>query len=317
MKYVLLTVAAILAACTYHNIERSQPSLTKPVIDTSWVSVFDPRTLKVSAAFDSGSVIGEVDNPDLDEISGIAASYNSVNSLWVEEDSGNPNKISLLARNGKFLGDVSIEYVANRDWEDMSISTGPMGGAHYIYLADIGDNNQTYKVKFVYRFEEPSFTLGSSPFHSSLGVFDIISFSLPDEIKNSEAIMIDPLTKDFYIISKESDKAVVYLAQYPQPINSDFTLMKIGTLPISKVTAADISPDGSEILIKNYVQVFYWKRSTNQSISSTLKSVPVQLTYQIEPQGEAICFAMDGSGLYTTSESVDASVPSIYFYKRK
>jgi len=315
ISLVLLLIA--LSSCTYHNLEvKSLTPVPPTVIDTSWVSVFDPRTLAVSHAFDSGHIVGQIENQLLDEVSGIASSYSSPKSLWMEEDSGNPNVISLLSGEGKFLGDVSIEHVANRDWEDMSISNGPIGGVHYIYLADIGDNNKTNETKYVYRFAESTFNLSSTPFHNSLGSFDIISFSFPDGIKNSEAIMIDPLSKDFFVISKESDKAVIYAARYPQSITTSFTLEKVGTLPISKVTAADISQDGTEILIKNYTQVFYWKRSPGQSISSTLRQTPFAIPYQVEPKGESICFASDDVGFYTTSEKVDSNTPAIYYYKR-
>ena len=316
MKRLFLALSAGLASCTYHSMEsiKSTPahkdSASIPA-DSSWTSTFDTHSLLVNHAFDSGRIVGAISDPSLDEVSGIAASYNTPGSLWVEEDSGNPNTISLLTSDGKLLGAVSLDRVTNRDWEDMSIAPGPTDGVHYIYLADIGDNDKKYDIKYIYRFPEPPATIGGS-----ISIFDVMSFSFPDGIKNCEAMMIDPLTKDIYVISKESGKAVVYLASYPQPLNKNFVLTKIGSLPISKVTAADISPDGTEILIKNYVQVFYWKRNLNQTISFTLKQNPLLLPYQIEEQGESICFAKDASGFYTTSEMTSNAPPPIYFYKR-
>jgi hypothetical protein len=316
-NFSLLLLLIAMARCTFHHLEvKPLTPIPQTAIDTSWVSVFDPRTLKGSHVFDSGRVIGQIESQSLDEVSGMASSYATPKSFWMEEDSGNPNIISLLSTEGKLLGDISIEHVANRDWEDMSISSGPTDKVHYFYLADIGDNDKTYETKYVYRFVEPTVSSGSAPFHNSLGSFDIISFYFPDGIKNSEAIMIDPLTKDFFVISKESDKAVIYAARYPQLITTRFILEKIGTLPISKVTAADISGDGTEILIKNYTQVFYWKRNAGQSISSTLHKTPFAIPYKIEQQGESICFASDGSGFYTASEKIDTSAVAIYFYKR-
>ncbi len=249
MKRLFLALSAGLASCTYHSMEsiKSTPahkdSASIPV-DSSWTSMFDTHSLLVSHAFDSGNVGGAISDPSLDEVSGIAASYDTPGSLWVEEDSGNSNAISLLTSDGKLLGAASLDRVTNRDWEDMSIAPGPTDGVHYIYLADIGDNDKKYDIKYIYRFPEPPATIGGS-----ISIFDVMSFSFPDGIKNCEAMMIDPLTKDIYVISKESGKAVVYLASYPQPLNKNFVLTKIGSLPISKVTAADISPDGTEILI--------------------------------------------------------------------
>jgi len=43
----------------------------------------------------------------------------------------------------------------------------------------------------------------------------------------------------------------------------------------------------------------------------TLMRVPVELPYEVEPQGEAIGFARDGKGYFTTSEGVR---PTLYYY---
>ena len=76
------------------------------------------------------------------------------------------------------------------------------------------------------------------------------------------------------------------------------------------VTAADITPDGKYILIKNhnnieaiYSWTLYWERTGNESISETLKRQPQVIDcYQYEWQGEAICW-LDNNTFYTTSDS--------------
>jgi len=322
MNRLLFFLSSILlASCSYDNIEiashHTAPDTTTTPADTSWVASFDTRLLSVNNGFDSASSIGPLGDPSLNEVSGIAASYGMPGALWVEEDSGNPSVISLLGSDGKYLGSMSLNKITDRDWEDMSSAPGPTDGLHYIYLADIGDNDKKYPTKYIYRFPEPPVSLGTTPFQNSISTFDIISFSFPDGVKNAEAVMVDPSTKDIYVISKESDKAGVYIASYPQPIGKNFVLTKVGTLPFIKVTAADISPDGTEIVIKNYTQIYYWKRSLNQSISSVIRKAPLLLPYVPEPQGESFCFAADASGFYTTSEMTDSNMPPVYFYKRK
>ena len=125
--------------------------------------------------------------------------------------------------------------------------------------------------------------------------------------------MIDPATKDIYIVTKEN-QAVIYVARYPQDISKSFVMTKRGVLPISDVTSADISVDGKEIVIKNYALILYWKKSGNESITELLQKEPLRAPYQIEEKGAAICWAADGSGYYTTSE---LPAQPIYFYKRK
>ena len=125
--------------------------------------------------------------------------------------------------------------------------------------------------------------------------------------------MIDPTTKDIYVVSKEG-QAVVYVARFPHETTKTFTITKVGALPISDVTAADISQDGKEILIKNYALILYWKKSENETITQLLQKTLQRAPHQPEQKGESICWAIDGSGYFTTSES---SAPPIYFYKRK
>ena len=77
------------------------------------------------------------------------------------------------------------------------------------------------------------------------------------------------------------------------------------------ITGGDISKDGQQVLLKDYVKVYYWKRSNNEPIWKTMQRKPTELPYKEEKQGEAIGFTPDGKGYYTTSEGVFAP---IYYY---
>ena len=155
------------------------------------------------------------------------------------------------------------------------------------------------------------------PVNETITAFDIIELKLPDGIKNAESLLIDPLTKDIYIVSKES-AATIYVAPYPQDLTKINTMKKVAVLPLSTLTAGDISPDGNEVLLKNKSFICYWKKSSNESIIELFKKTPTLVPYTIEQQGEAVCFASDRSGYYTTSERPDATVNQpLYFYRRK
>ena len=86
------------------------------------------------------------------------------------------------------------------------------------------------------------------------------------------------------------------------------------------VTAADISPNGKYILIKNHNNIsavfswtLIWERDGNESITETLKRQPEVIgCYQYESQGEAICW-LDNHVFYTTSDA-DGWNPPIYLY---
>ena len=73
---------------------------------------------------------------------------------------------------------------------------------------------------------------------------------------------------------------------------------------------------GQEVLIKNYLNVFYWKKEGNQSIEELLQNPPIRLKYIKEPQGEAIAFRVDGSSYLTISEIANASSVELLNYNR-
>jgi hypothetical protein len=92
---------------------------------------------------------------------------------------------------------------------------------------------------------------------------------------------------------------------------------QVGTLPYTGVVSASITNDGKELLIKTYPGLFFYKRNTAETIEQTLQKSYKTLQYQIEPQGEAVTFAMNGTGYFTLSEKGFASRVNLFFYKRK
>ncbi|MGZ8558031.1 MAG: hypothetical protein ACXWWC_06860 [Chitinophagaceae bacterium] len=248
----------------------------------------------------------------LDEASGIADSKINPGYLWVEQDSGNPNDIALLSHGGHFLKNINIGNAVNRDWEAMVIANGPLAGINYIFLADIGDNNLADSQYCIYRFAEPEAATGT------VSECDKINFKYPDGAHNAEAILVDNNTKDIYIITKQDNPSRIYKLVYPQNTSSVSTAVLCGTLSFNNVTAAALSPDGKEVLIRTYNTIYYWKKNDHQTLEQVLVKIPVSVPIQFEPQGEAICFKNDNSGFFTLSErpSVIAAV-NLNFYKRK
>ncbi len=248
----------------------------------------------------------------LDEASGIADSKINPGYLWVQQDGGTPNEIALLSHDGTFLKKISIKTAVNKDWEDMVLASGPVAGTNYIYLADVGDNDQLSDQHAVYRFAEPAAAA------DEVSTCDKISFEYPDGAHDADAMLVDNSTKDIYIITKKEASSRVYKLSYPQSINSINEATLSATLPFSNVTSAAFSPDGKEILIKTYEKIYYWKKEKDETIAQLLAKTPVNLSYQLEPQGEAICFKNDNSGFFTLSER-PSIIPGITlnFYKRK
>ena len=114
-----------------------------------------------SDGFLPGVKLAELNNKELKEISGIAASVNNPKLLWAHNDSGNGADIFLLDDHLDIKLTCTLAGVENRDWEDIAVGPGPDASKSYVYVADIGDNEAQYQYKYIYRFEEP--VLNNSP----------------------------------------------------------------------------------------------------------------------------------------------------------
>lgn len=248
----------------------------------------------------------------LDEASGIADSKTIPGYLWVEQDGGNTNEISLLSHDGTFLKSITINSAVNQDWEDLLMSGGPVAGTNYIYVADIGDNNLAYSQHAIYRFPEPG------PATKEVLDYDKLSFQYPDGAHDADAMLVDNTTKDIYIITKADASSKIYKLPYPQNTTAINTAVFVGSLSLTGATSAAFSPDSKEILVKTYDKIYHWDKKSEQTVEQALAQTPGTLSYQLEPQGEAICFKNDNSGFFTLSErpSIITGV-SLNFYKRK
>jgi hypothetical protein len=246
----------------------------------------------------------------IDEASGISESKTQPGKLWVQQDSGNPPELYLLGHDGVVNRSVYIKGAINRDWEDIIIAPGPLNNVNYIYLADVGDNNQQFESYRLYRFPEPGSGI------DTVSSWEKISFRYPDGSHDAEAILADLHSKDIYIITKQDQESGIYKLQYPQATTGEQTAVFVGSLPFNGVVSACISKNNKEILVKTYLNVYYWKRDEQMSIEDILKNKPVTISYKPESQGEAICFKNDNSGFFTLSEKGLAIAVALNFYRR-
>ena len=253
-----------------------------------------------SDGFFPGVKLAELNNKELKEISGIAASINNPKLLWVHNDSGNGANIFLLDEKLDVKLTCTLAGVENRDWEDIAVGPGPDDSKSYVYVADIGDNEAKYQYKYVYRFEEPLWNK-TQPENIAVTSFDRITFQLPDSRKDTETLLLDPKTKNLYVVSKREEPVCLYELKYPYHKEDTLVAHKLMSLPFTQIVGGDFASNGHEILMKNYNQIYYWNSSA-ESMTDVLKESPLEIPYEAEPQGESITWAIDGSGFYTLSE---------------
>ena len=279
---------------------------------------YDLSLLERTTAFGSIPIVTKLNRQDLLELSGLACSRTNAGLLYTHEDSGNWNEIYMTNTKGDDLGIVVLDNIPNRDWEDLACGPGPESSKNYLYVADIGDNDSAYPQIIVYRFPEPVLT-AYSPQTIVHVVPEVLRFTYPKGAVNAESLMLDPLTKDLYFMTKQVAQSNLFVARYPQSTISSTKLLHLASFPFDLLTSADISPDGSEILVRTTGQVWYWKKLPNENVLDAMIRKPLDAHYfRNEHQGEAICFASDGSGYFTISETkkFPGDIVALSFYKK-
>lgn len=266
-----------------------------------------------SKVFLAPKQLAQLTDKKLEEVSGLAASKANRGLLWTLNDSGNPAIVYLVDEALKIRLSVKLKGIKNRDWEDIAVGPGPDGSKRYVYVADIGDNNARHAYKYIYRFEEP--VLRNDISQITITSFDTIVFRLEGEVKDTEAILVHPTTKNIYLVSKRERPVHLYELEVSASVVDTLVARDIGSLPLTQIVAADFSADGEEVLMKNYDNIYYWKLE-GRSLAEALKDKPALLKYTEEPQGEAITFSLDGSGFYTLSEKIKGEKTFLYFYER-
>lgn len=260
--------------------------------------------------------LGLIAYDPINEASGIAMSRKNPNVLWTHNDSGDQARLFAFNLQGSHLGVYNIDGIVNRDWEDIAVGPGPDDNETYIYIGDIGDNSAQHDLKFIYRIPEPMVDSNQAPLDTAISLAETITFQYPDGNRDAETLMVDPLTKDIYIISKRESQVRVYLAAYPQSTTQTITLEQVATLNLTLTVGGDISPSGLEILIKTYTTMNYWCRTPEQTLSQAFENKPVTVPYISELQGEAVGWTSDQMGYYTISEEPGGIPAHLYFYPR-
>nr|WP_139235890.1 hypothetical protein [Algoriphagus locisalis] len=263
------------------------------------------------ASFGEGVPIATLKDNGLDEISGLAVSRVLPGVMYVHNDSGGEAAVYLLDTLGNNLGTIEFLDTQNRDWEDIAVGPGE-DSKSYIYVGEIGDNNAVHDEVVVYRVPEPNdsnSTIGIVPQKTVL--------KYPGGARDAESLMVDPISGDIFIVSKRDSVNTLYRLPAEKFGTLEVELEELIKLPFTSATGADISADGSQILVKNYLAIYYWRRNEGESIAQAMGRAPLELPYSPEPQGEAIGFGPDGRVFYTLSEKRFDVDPVLYKYTAK
>lgn len=250
--------------------------------------------------FTDGKEAGELRGADMREASGLIASQRYPGHYWLHNDSGNEPELFLVDSTGNAVLTLRIDGDRNRDWEDISRR------GDTLLIAEMGDNQARWDTVFVYAVPEPARLSDSSA-----RVVAKYPFRYPDGPRDAETLLVDPVSGDWFIVTKRESQSRLY--RYPAPQQSE-VLVTLERTPVSfpfrLAVGGDVSPDGREVLIKTYDAVYLWERQSGETLDAALARRALQQPYTAERQGEALGFSLDASAYFTASE-VELDAPQL------
>ncbi len=323
LKNILVFSASIslLASCskTSPTGTGTDTTATKQPTDTIAIANWGlPQT--DTNIFHTGTQMGRYSSGALSAVSGMAASRAYPGMFWLENDQGDPNAaIYLVDSTGAVHADYAVTGATNRDWTDMTIGPGPGTDTTYLYVADIGDSPGDHPYSIVYRFQEPNMPLGTTELYANTAHADQIKYKYPDGPRDAETILIDPQSKDLYIVDKNIN-GNLYELPYPQSTDTIITATKLlENLHFGPWRCGAIGANRRDLILKGYNAMMYWPITPGESILDVLLSEPVYLSLSgiNEPQGEAMCLAVNDSAIWTTSKFDNFTYANLDRFLRK
>jgi hypothetical protein len=250
-----------------------------------------------------GEETGRVNSGELVEVSGVAASRVNPDVLWVHND-GPSRRIFALSATGELVATVTHD-VAVSDVEDIAIGPGPIPGQDYLYLGDIGDNDERRRDVRIIRIPEPRVN-GEPGQQLPAEEAEVFRLVYPDGAHDAETLLVDPLTGELVVVTKERRSSRLYRAalSLPEP-EKTFRLQATGKLNLDQVSAGAVSYDGKRVILRRENRGWMWDRAAGESIAAALTRQPTSVAVLGERQndnGEAVSFDASGQHYFTISE---------------
>jgi hypothetical protein len=175
------------------------------------------------------------------ESSGLEMS--SDGNFWTHPDAGNDAVLYKVNQSGELLETMNVQGGKNNDWED--IARGEDG---FLYLGDMGNNNNTRQDLQILKIDEKAKkVVGTIPFKYG----DQTEFPPSKKKQNFDVEGFLMHGNSFYLFTKNRGKGDwVKLYKVANQPGTSQTVQPLDSFQIdTKITAADISPNGKRIAL--------------------------------------------------------------------
>lgn len=252
--------------------------------------------------------LGDIEDPQLNESSGLAASNRQADLLWSINDSGDGANIYAMSTLGAALGRWRIASGMPVDWEAMDSFV--LNGEHYLLLADVGDNFAARDAVSLIVIKEPTLTQDQS---MPIAVEWRIELAYPDGPRDCEAVAVDTSQQRVLLLSKRTFPNDLYSVPLRPVAGEQVIANKIGAVfPLPRNVPGHeklygrsgryqgmptgMTLHGHRLLVTTYRDAYLYD----------LRDValqPFRIPLPLSGQREAITFAMDSdSRAYVSRE---------------
>jgi hypothetical protein len=273
------------------------------------VALAAPRWLPAAARAEV-----RLEDPAIDESSGLAASPSQPGVFWTVEDSDGGPVLHALGPDGAALGAWLVTGAANEDWEDLAAGFAP-DGTPVLWIADTGDNAGRRTDAALYRVPEPPVDPAVPAAGWPTAPAARFPLAFPDGPRDVEALLVHPATGEVVLVAKTWGAAEVFRVR---PAAGEVALAEpAGTIdapgwgPLGQVTGGAVSPDGSRLALCSYGGVAEWAIAPGQGLAEALAGEPRSVPAPFLGQGEAVAYGPDGRTLYLTAEGDPAPLVAV------
>ena len=281
--FVLLIVAALILAITGCAADL----LTKGA---------DPEIVGVPER------VGTLANPQLKEVSGLAASSLYPSLLWAINDGGDDPLLYAVGSDGADLGTFRVEGAQNNDWE--ALASFRLREKAYLLIADVGDNWEQRQTATLYVVKEPDVTAIGLGGEAVIPIAWQIHFTYEDGPRDCEAASVDLVHQSVLLLTKRGQTPLLYeVALQPADSAAPAVARKMVSVPhFTWPTDMDLSPDGLSAVVLNYNHAYLFRRRTQDGWPEAFQKKPRRLRFETLVQQEAVCFGFYGKSVWVTSE---------------
>lgn len=235
--------------------------------------------------------IGHLNRKRVSESSGLETA-GPEGDLWTHADGGNTANLYRVTAQGDLLQTLELAPLQNIDWEDLA-----QDEEQRLYVGDFGNNQNKRRNLCIYRLSGPGYA------H-----IDTISFSYPDQQqfpprkpqRNFDCEAFYYYQDSLYLFTKNRGQSR-YVKQYVLPARPGLHTARLqDSIQLNTwVTAADISPDGRQVVLLGYGQVYLFERLPGRRLFDGLKSC---LPIPTSGQAEAVVFTSNSNFIFSNEK---------------